>query len=200
MLLLAAAALLAEMAAVYFALTTHQLGTAIALHALILTGIGLWVLQARNRRWAAVLLLATSVTGPFGAAICLLSTIAYGWSNLKAVSPAEWIEEFLAQQISTASERAHERLHFGLDAGATGAVLPFQDILKSGTVLQKQLTIAKITRYFRPQFAAMLREATHDASPAVRVQAATALAKIERDFMTRYLAAKKILSQSPENL
>ena len=54
-------------------------------------------------------------------------------------------------------------------------------------MLQKQMAIAKITQYFQPRFAPLLLQAVQDSNAAVRVQAATGLAKIEHDFMSQYL-------------
>ncbi len=85
----------------------------------------------------------------------------------------------------------YERIAFGRnDVGGTG-IEPLQDVLACGTLLQKQAAIVKITRWFRPQFAPMLRLAAQDSDAAVRVQAATAIANLERGYMQQYLMLEK---------
>jgi hypothetical protein len=61
------------------------------------------------------------------------------------------------------------------------------------------MAIAKIARYFRPAFAPLLLQAARDKNAAVRVQAATALAKIERDFMARYIRLENELRDLPDH-
>src|SRR5262249_46794320 len=98
------------------------------------------------------------------------------------------------------SERLLERAALGMSVPpAKSRVEPFQDILSGGTVLQKQMAIAKITRYFRPSFAPLLRQASQDANAAGRVQAATALAKLEHDFTLQAMQMTKAQKASPED-
>ena len=78
-------------------------------------------------------------------------------------------------------------------------VEPFNDILSGGSVVQKQLALAKIARYFRPNLAPLLLQAIHDPDAAVRVQAATAMARIERDFMKRRMDLEKKLAGQPHS-
>jgi hypothetical protein len=72
----------------------------------------------------------------------------------------------------------------GDPAGHRG-VAPFADILSFGQLSQKQELITLIANEFRPEFAHVLRMALNDPNSAVRVQAATAIARIEDQFSQR---------------
>jgi len=200
----ALASLMAEIGAL-LVLENLPTGTllAVALHLATLTLIILWMLQAhigQQDRFGLFLLPLTAAGGPFGAGIALLAAIVYSRNAAEAISPADWISGLFARHQDRESERLHERIALGLDDfESSTSVEPFRDILSGGGVLQKQMAIAKIARYFRPVFAPLLLQAARDTNAAVRVQAATALAKIERDFMARYIRLENELRDLPDN-
>jgi len=163
-------------------------------HLAIVTALGLWVYYVYRRkesRLAMLLLIMTAATGPFGAGIGLLTAIGYVFSARSAIPPSEWIANFFSYEEDEESERIHERIALGMDDSAA-SVEPFQDILIRGTVLEKQMVISRMTRYFRPGFTQLLLEAVQDPNAAVRVQAATAIAKIEKEFMTECISLEKM--------
>jgi hypothetical protein len=196
--LLTASVLGAECMAVYWLMLPEGFYLAVPMHLAVMLLVLIWVVQGSGRsRLAPMLLLAAAVTGPFGAAICMVACMVYA-SSPRAASPSEWITALLPQEESIDDAKRHERIALGLDDLTTRSnVEPFQDILNSGTVVQKQMAIAKITRYFQPAFAPLLLQAVQDANAAVRVQAATALAKLERDFMTEYMKLEKTIKELP---
>jgi hypothetical protein len=163
---------------------------------------GLWARldrQNSDHQLSQFLCLATLLAGPFGAGLCFLAALVHDRCAPNALSPAEWIESLFERTAVRESDRLYERIIFGLDDfEAVSGVEPFADILSSGTVLQKQMAIAKIARYFRPAFAPLLLQSARDPNAAVRVQAATALAKIERDFMARYMRLETELKNVPD--
>nr|WP_246513141.1 tetratricopeptide repeat protein [Azospirillum picis] len=57
-----------------------------------------------------------------------------------------------------------------------------------GTPPQKQAVIALVARHFRPAFTPALKAGLADADPSVRVQAATATARVEHEFNERWLS------------
>jgi len=163
---------------------------AIIQHALIASLLGLWVCYSYEKpdnRFALLLLVLTMGAGPLGIAICLLTAASYHYCRAdKQISPCEWINHFFDYEADKESDRVHERIDLGMDTASTSHIEPFRDILIGGTVLQKQMAIAKMSRHFHPRFAPILHQAVQDSNAAVRVQAATALAKIEHDFMEQY--------------
>ncbi|MGE3624058.1 MAG: hypothetical protein AB7H77_09355 [Bdellovibrionales bacterium] len=183
----------------------HEYGILLAL-ALYLGSIGLTALSAlhsyrrHGERFSLYLLPLLIATGPFGAGIGLIAALIYTRQSPNATSPSEWIDNMFDHHETRESDHLHERISFGLDdfESSTG-VEPFRDILSGGGILQKQMAIAKIARYFRPAFAPLLLQAARDRNAAVRVQAATALAKIERDFMARYIRLENELRDLPDH-
>jgi hypothetical protein len=196
-------ALLADTAAALSLGEPFGLLQGIGLHLCAIALVGGWAYFARRHyerdRFSAFLLPLTMVAGPFGAGICLLAALVYAHCSPDAVSPSEWIESLFEREKDRESDRLHERIVLGLDDFEAAAnVEPFRDILAGGTILQKQMAVAKIARHFRPQFAPLLLQAANDLNAAVRVQAATALAKIERDFMARYIKLENALKDLPD--
>jgi hypothetical protein len=198
------AALLGETAAVLAINGAFGISQAIGLHLCSISLIGFWTKFCHdhydNERFSTFLLPCTIAAGPFGAGICLLAALVHKYCAVEAVSPSEWIESLFEREKDSESDRLHERISLGLDDfEAASDVEPFRDILTGGTVLQKQMAVAKIARHFRPQFAPLLMQAANDSNTAVRVQAATALAKIERDFMSRYIKLENALKDLPNS-
>jgi polysaccharide biosynthesis protein PelE len=197
---LATGALVAESCAARALIIGHW-QEALALHAMVITILVLWVChRPSTHRFFLLLLLMTAVIGPLGTMICMVSAMVYASQGRKAAPPSEWINAILNQEEGREGDRLHDRISMGLDNhAALSQVEPFQDILSSGTILQKQMVTLKIARYFRPQFAPLLLQAAQDSNAAVRVQAATALAKIEHNFMTQCMQIEKHLKQNPHD-
>ena len=63
---------------------------------------------------------------------------------------------------------------------------PFADIIKYGTIIEKQKVLIKIKKYFKPEFTSLLFEAVNDSDNSIRVQAAAIIASIEENFMKEY--------------
>jgi len=201
--LMATAVILAEIAGLGALSRPHGPFIAVIQHMIIIGLLSVWVYYShgrRDNRFALLLLVTTAATGPFGAGICFLAAIVYMacCGDLNA-PPCKWIDDFFSYEEIRESDRVHERVVFGLDNISDSNIEPFQDILAGGTVLQKQMAIAKITQHFQPRFAPLLLKAVQDSNAAVRVQAATGLAKIEHDFMMKYLHNEKRYKSAADN-
>jgi hypothetical protein len=200
---LAVTALFAELMAVAVFYESHNPPLAIILHSGVIWVLLLFTYHAYGwgkSRLFLFLLAMIAATGPFGASICLLAAIVYTLSPRASLSPDEWINSFLEDAGTSEHELLHDRLGLGLEnILADSKVEPFHDILNSGTTVQKQIAISRMMKYFRPQFAPLLLRAAQDSNAVVRVQAATAMAKIEHDFMAKYMRLKKSLKDAPEN-
>jgi hypothetical protein len=195
-------ALVTESVAVYALNMPHGVAGAAIMHGATIFLVALLIRhhdRENDYRLVSFLLPGATVAGPFGAVLCLLAAITQRLCAPNVQSPSEWIERLLEHDADCESARIYERISLGLDDfRAADNVVPFRDILMSGTTLQKQAAVAKISRYFRPQFAPLLLQAARNSNAAVRVQAATALAKIERDFMTRYISLEAALKKLPD--
>jgi hypothetical protein len=86
-------------------------------------------------------------------------------------------------------------------AGPVGRskVVPFLDVIRLGTVEQKESVITVIADQFRPAFAIALQRALNDDEPAVRVQAATAVARIENTFLKQSMVLERACAARPED-
>lgn len=192
---MATAVMVTEFSAIGALSLPHGMAIAVLEHLLVVWLLLVWVYYSygkRDSRLALLLLVTTAATGPFGPGICLGIAITYTLGRKGANTvPCQWINDFFFYEEDLESDRVHERVSFGLDDVSGSHIEPFQDILEGGTVLQKQMAIAKITQHFHPRFAPHLLHALQDPNAAVRVQAATGLAKIEHDFMAEYLQNKQ---------
>lgn len=175
---------------------------ALVLHGCVVLLLAMWARHAAGDvheqclRW--LLMITVAATGPFGAVICWVAGVVHDNGRKRALSPEQWLASLLPPETASAYAGLHERLTFGLERHAeTAHVQPFQDILTGGTILQKQMAIARIARHFHVPFTPLLRQAVRDENPAVRVQAATALARIERDFTARCIRLEKELAGLP---
>lgn len=145
--------------------------------------------RARSR-YGLLLLPAVALMGPFGASGVLLSLAAYAAMRRRATSFEDWYLSLFDQAGETDVERLYERIVAGRTAGG-GDVASFADILRTGTLAQKQALLALLARDFKPQFAPILLAALKDATPVVRVQAASAVVAIETQFTDTTIALKK---------
>ena len=78
-------------------------------------------------------------------------------------------------------------------------MLPLNDILSFGSFAQKQAAVTLITKYYKPSFAPVLKKALADESNAIRVQAATAMAKIEAEFLSKMMALSREAEKRPDD-
>lgn len=198
---LATAALIAETEAGLALISPPDFATTFIVHTFTVFLLGLAVLNLahtrRNYRFSLLLLLACAALGPFGALLGVLSIAAYSLVN-HSRDPMTWIDAFFPPPDVTEETRLRSRLALGLGMPCPkGSVEPFQDILVQGTLFQKRDALAKMTRYFRPAFTPLLLQAARSDEPAVRVQAATALAHIERDFMAKRMRLEKEVRRFP---
>jgi hypothetical protein len=200
---LATTVMLIEIVAFSFLNKPYGMTIATGIHLSLMIGLYLWIRHSykkRGGRFQMLLLIMTSATGPFGAAVCLMTAVGYSFFSGIAMHPNEWITKFFAEQEMQENIPLSERIELGMEnLSEASDVEPFADILNCGTMANKQTVIAKITRHFRPQFAATLLRAAQDNNPAIRVHAAAALAKIERHFMAQYMGLEKALKNIPNH-
>jgi tetratricopeptide (TPR) repeat protein len=85
----------------------------------------------------------------------------------------------------------------GSRSDARSSVAPFADILGFGTLEQKQELIGMIANEFQPTFAPTLRLALTDPNNAIRVQAASAITRVEDEFLQQSLALADEVRRHP---
>jgi hypothetical protein len=155
----------------------------VACHAsvgLLLAGLA-WRLRRDSDATIFLLLaIATAGAGPFGA-LGMLAAIMAGTRYPPEASIGEGAAGTTSGEIS---KRLHDSIVAGRElSGRSSGLASFRDILALGSFQDKQAALAIITRRFTPPLAPALRMALHDPDAAIRVQAATAAARIEDLFL-----------------
>jgi hypothetical protein len=143
--------------------------------------------------------LMITLAGPFGAFCSALTLFFYSRYSRVSMNFMDWFSALYPEEETEENLQVYDRILLGLEnTGTHQQVEPFQDIIANGTAAQKQAAIIKMTRYFTPAYAPLLRQALDDAENAVRVHAATALAKLDRDYLQNYLRLEKTWTNDPK--
>ena len=109
---------------------------------------------------------------------------------------AEWYRQLFPADDGVLSTKLYQSIvRRELPRGDYTPVVSYIDIVSHGTVEQRIAVIATVARNFRPVFSPVLRAAVADTNPEVRVQAATAIAKITDDFVGRVQALEIVLAR-----
>lgn len=151
-------------------------------------------------RFGALFFIIFLVTGGFGSIIFVIIVLHYLFYIKSSSTFAEWFASLFPEESSSKSDKLYERIMYGLDEIDDSTTEPFRNILTYGTLQQKQLVISKITKHFSPNLADALLRAINDPEAAIRVQAATAVAKIEHNFVEKYIELEKELKKKPNDL
>jgi len=175
---------------------------AIAVHLGLCGALGAWwrwvAEGGRDVRLPSMLLIATTIAGPFGASGMLVTMVLGEIFSRTSITFEEWYESLFPTE-ETNEGRGILGLVKGINALADGQtnVLPLNDILSFGSFAQKQAAVTLITKYYKPSFAPVLKKALADESNAIRVQAATVMAKIEAEFLPKMMALSREAGKRP---
>lgn len=151
-------------------------------------------------RFLALLTLSTGFLGIFGALGTLYAMLLHVPFRRQATPFEEWYASLFPEKSDAPSEKLYEMLKRGLaDSASQDNVTSFTDVLRYGSIEQKRSVISLLSRDFRPEFAPALQSALADPNPAVRVQAATAAASIENDFLERSMQLEKAANKAPND-
>ncbi len=154
----------------------------------------------RDSRFMLLLGITTAVLGVFGAGGTLLTTLLHFWHLRIAQSFAEWFATIFPRFDRTRPEDIYDNIMFGRDDTATEySVIPFQDVMVIGSESQKREAISRMTSRFHPSFAPAFHRALSDSSNSIRVQAATAVARIENQFLERLMRIADVARRYPRD-
>lgn len=187
-------AFLIEVYAGYMWTHSHEMAFVVHSAALLMCVcfLGLQMKKGKDARWPAFFLIGVSITGPFGAFGALVAMAFYSAGRKKPGAFMDWYSTLFSEIELEESKVMYERIAAGLERTMEKPdVEPFYDILAFGNLAQKREMLAKIVRHFTPALSPIIRKALEDKDSAVRVQAATILAKLDRDYMQRYLQSEK---------
>jgi tetratricopeptide (TPR) repeat protein len=150
--------------------------------------------QCRHTTLSFILL---AFLGAFGAFVATITHILYLFFKDETFDVDKWFKELDPEVELSESALLYEKIIYGQELMPDQIdTEPFTDVMRYGTVSQKQLIIVKIGKNFQPALASILLEATQDENNLVRVQAAAAIADIENDFYNDYKKKKDDLEKS----
>jgi hypothetical protein len=146
-----------------------------------------------------LLAIATAATGLLGAVGMTIALIADSHRRSPRSPSAQAAGE---TAVTAVSKRLHSNILSGRElSDRSSGLAAIRDVLAFGSFQEKQTALAIMTRRFTPQLAPALQLALRDPDAAVRVQAATAAARIEDLFLaglTRYTASLAAQPDDPD--
>ncbi len=177
---------------------------AISIHAALIASLYTGLKAKSNNRKPSydygLLAICTFFLGPIGSLGALVGILMRRTSDHHSlfVNTPEYL--VATQGYSTDTIPSNQHLQIDRFSGPSNDSLgSFSDVMSQGSIQSKQAVIALIATQFNPQFAPALRQALNDAEPAIRVQAATAVARIEADFMQKSIKLNDQYLQDPSD-
>lgn len=148
----------------------------------------------------AILAIVSATTGIFGTLGAILGFIVSMVFKQRSHHFKEWYETIFPTDAVSDPQKIHDDIMEGIDEHPRRyGVMPFLDVMRLGSENQKRRALAKMTSRFHPRFSPAFRAALADNSNTIRVQAATAVAKVERDFMTKLSRIELARSKAPKD-
>lgn len=156
--------------------------------------------QGMDAQHLALLAIVSATTGIFGVVGALIGFISSGVFRFRAHHFNEWYETIFPTDAISMPQQIYDRIREGLDENPQAYnVMPFADVMRLGSENQKRRALAKMTSRFSPRFAEAFRIALSDRHNGIRVQAATAIAKVEREFTRSLSRLEQARAQEPNN-
>ncbi|MFW0778221.1 MAG: tetratricopeptide repeat protein [Rickettsiales bacterium] len=193
--------LIVESLLVYWAVSgSLSLNFVLILHAIVVVLLTIYATvlmkSGKENRFALLLMLTTATAGPYGAGGVMFAVILYFLFVRRSVSFDEWYDTIFPSVTRSQSQRVYDDIVVGRDESSKSySVIPFLDVLSFGDELQKRQALSKMTSSFHPNFAPAFKKALSDDSNTIRVQAATAITKIENMFMERLMKLTRLKDQ-----
>ncbi|MFZ4125874.1 MAG: tetratricopeptide repeat protein [Rickettsiales bacterium] len=148
----------------------------------------------------AILSIVSFMTGIFGTAGALFGYICFVIMSQNRQPFKEWYESIFPTDNPTEPQKIYDDILEGIDENPQYyGVMPFLDVMRLGSENQKRRALAKMTSRFHPRLSPAFKAALKDPSNTIRVQAATAVAKIEKDFMRKLERIEEARAKEPKN-
>jgi polysaccharide biosynthesis protein PelE len=159
-------------------------------HVMFTALLALWVVRRGRRgydqRFPGLLMITTAFMGPSGPLCAGLCAVMHAIFRRYATGFHDWYLSLFPESQSAPAQELYELIVAGRERAGAASVESFTDVMTVGSPQQKQAVIALVARHFRPSFTPALRLGLADADPSVRVQAATATARVEHEFNERW--------------
>jgi len=138
--------------------------------------------------------------GPVAPVLLILIYPLYLRFRATATPFETWYRELFPQGERDLAARLYQSImRSEVPRGDYSPVVSYMDVIAHGTVEQRIAVVATVARNFRPVFAPVLRAAVADPNPELRVQAATAIAKLTDDFVHRVQSLEDSVARAPED-
>lgn len=153
-----------------------------------------------NVHHLAVLAIVSSVAGIFGTLGALFGYLAMLLFRQRTQHFKEWYESIFPTDHPSESEVLYDDIIEGQDENPRPyGVMPFVDVMRVGSEEQKRRALSRMTMQFNPRMAQAFKYALRDPNNTIRVQAATAVAKIEKKFMVMRERIEEARAKEPKN-
>jgi hypothetical protein len=195
-------AALAQAVLCWLAIKGAALLVVLAAHIGVCTALAWWLHRRAHdaMRYDLLLLVTTCAFGPFGPTGVLCAALLERYHARHAIDVEQWHAALFPKGEVDANAALWRRIgQRASDRPAEQRVTPFLDVLTFGSVPQRQAIIAIIAQQFDPAFAPALRAALRDEHNVVRVQAATAIARLENQFLERSLELEAAVRKTPDD-
>lgn len=155
--------------------------------------------RSKDARFAWIATSALPLMGPIAPAGVLFSLLWYYLSKAKSLTFEEWRESIFPTEHKSLAQIVYERITFGREqTGVNYNVTYLMDVIRMGSDEKKREAIFKISRYYDPSLAPLLRIALEDRHNVIRVQAATAMARLKNTFFSHSMLLEKLKRDWPE--
>ena len=156
--------------------------------------------KGMDARHLSILAIISATTGVFGTVGALVGFIGSGLFSGRAKHFNDWYESIFPTDNLSEPQIIYDRIVEGFDENPhTYSVSPFLDVMHLGSENQKRRALAKMTSRFNSRFSEAFRAALRDPSNTIRVQAATAISKVEKDFTRKLERIELARAQQPSN-
>jgi len=157
--------------------------------------------QKEVGRFLYLNMIAVGFLGVFGAFITLIVLSIYLAFRSRTTSLMQLLDNFFPGEEEDLSEVLYERVRFGMDDFDPRKMpVVFQDVLEYGSESQKRLAIERMLKHFRPEFTKAFSKALNDSSNAIRVVAATAVTRIDKQYAETEERLKKDVENNSEDI
>jgi len=174
----------------------------IHLMVIVSTAALVWARTRRgfDSRVAWIAAVSTPTLGPIGILGALLAAIPMDLRRGRDLDFHHWYLSLFPEEETTPAEELYDLIVSGRANADTAATVSFMDIMEGSDPARKQAVVALVARHFHPSFTPILKAALADADPTVRVQAATAAARIENAFSQRWMELDREVRRRPANV
>lgn len=156
-------------------------------HVVFLALLGGWVRWRRRQhldiRVHFLLALTCAGLGILGAVGTLVAMAVIAVATRYAQPFENWYQQLAPKHDPSDLVHLLQDIESGRENAAyVTQIEEFSTVLAHGAYREKQAVLSLISRHYRPEFAALLREALRSADASLRVQAATAIEKVEAAY------------------